>query len=65
MILGTTVFHHQLSPYYRDILEYGSIPVVSTVFTYCHIWLALWVCLAIINAHVWWTLCTQLLLCEC
>lgn len=25
-----------------DLLKYGSIPLVSIVFTYVHIWLALW-----------------------
>ncbi len=25
-----------------DILRYGSIPLISIVFTYVHIWLALW-----------------------
>jgi hypothetical protein len=40
--LGLTVFREELSPHYRQIVEFGSIPLVSVVFTYSHIWLALW-----------------------
>jgi hypothetical protein len=43
--LAATVFKDKLDDIgvtTIDILQYGSIPLVSVVFTYCHIWLALW-----------------------
>lgn len=46
VVLSVTVFRNQLedccgvTP--KIILQYGSIPVVSVLFTYAHIWLALW-----------------------
>ena len=43
--LCATVFQSRLSDMgvsTMDILQYGSIPIVSILFTYCHIWLALW-----------------------
>jgi len=44
-VLCSTVFKSYLADAgisTADVLIYGSIPVVSVIFTYCHIWLALW-----------------------
>lgn len=45
-VLAITVFSEQIERYtgldQDTLIHYGSIPVVSVVFTYTHIWLALW-----------------------
>jgi len=41
IVLMCTVFRSQLAPYKSEILSYGSLPVVSVLFTYFHIALAL------------------------
>ena len=39
---GTTVKDKDPMWYQTNLFKFGSIPVVSVLFTYCHIWLALW-----------------------